>query len=1077
MFSIKKSFAKCSECPLLESPSYILETNCEKDLSKVDIVIITENPEKNEIEKERPLISKNGKMFRRYFEKYKINKMKYLLTSCVLCQTLNSDKIIESPTDKVINLCKVNCINIIKACNPKLIVVIGERTMTALEINKSGIINMHGKIIKWQGIKTMPIVHPSFVNTQLKVWEPKFEEAIKQIPFIIKNKKIKEKLKINKINKKGIFRYKIPKKYYTDEYRLIDVQFLNTSQQILYIFRDTNNNKIFHKENDDYICYQVPEGIPAKKILPADQLNQIKIKFKDRYNLDPEITYEGDIRLTTKHAMDYYYHNKDEAKKIKSNIMFVDIEIDTGKDKTFPNPNEAKYPINMLTTIFNSDKICYVVDNKTEPIKKRDDTIYKIFNTETKLLKSFIIDFKNSNPDFITGWNSVPFDFAYIYNRLPKLGIVQTSFSPFNEFYVDGDKYICNIAGVVALDQYNLYKTFTFTKMENYKLGFIAQEELGVTKIDLPLPFNEMYEKMLNLTIDYNIRDVELLEQLDNKLGHINLINELRIICNTSFDSISSFGQTDSMMVSYLKNKGIISKNANPHIVKEKYAGAFVFEPTPGVYNWITDFDYTSLYPSIMITYNIGINSYVMKTEDPQMGYDLIYNKEGLPNKIKLIIDPLYEKKNIELTPTELFKLIKDERLVNTINGCFFQPHDKELSVFGEVVDMLMISRKKYKNKMFDAIEENNPAKESFYYTRQLVYKVLANTLYGIIANKAFRFFDVSLAAAITLSGQEALKTSIIEGDAYVRHLQSGKPYIKPLQLTKKEMYGDTMPNRSNEYILTGDTDSIFVCFQDFKDTSIQSIQLNCKKIEAFLNNDKMIEIVKNHNGVTEYNRLKLKNELVISRGIFLAKKRYAIRVINNEGKDVDKINYMGVEIKRSDYPRESKVFLAKLVDLILKPDKFSISKTNEFIKHQEKHFRQLIMAGDKSVARPVSFGKNLKEYKLIPQGVRAMVAWNEIMYDIHNKGGRGYMYWVRGIDFEKIPDINERKKIQKQYEKFIKKGKKLEVIAVPDEESKLPEWFIPDVKAALKFCFTARYDLMMKPIASIKKQDVLLTV
>ena len=184
----------------------------------------------------------------------------------------------------------------------------------------------------------------------------------------------------------------------------------------------------------------------------------------------------------------------------------------------------------------------------------------------------------------------------------------------------------------------------------------------------------------------------------------------------------------------------------------------------------------------------------------------------------------------------------------------------------------------------------------------------------------------------------------------------------------------------------------------------------------------------------------------------------------------------MGVEIKRSDYPRESKVFLAKLVDLILKPDKFSISKTTNFIKHQEKHFRQLILSGDKSVARPVSFGKNLKDYKLIPQGVRAMVAWNEIMYNIHNKGARSYMYWVRGIDFEKIPNIEERKEIQKRYEKFIKKGKKLEVIAVPDEEPKLPEWFIPDVKAALQFCFTARHELMMKPIAIIKK-DVLLTI
>jgi hypothetical protein len=109
--------------------------------------------------------------------------------------------------------------------------------------------------------------------------------------------------------------------------------------------------------------------------------------------------------------------------------------------------------------------------------------------------------------------------------------------------------------------------------MENYKLGFIAEHELNVTKIQMPLPFNEMYWKMLNKTIEYNVQDTKLIEKLDNKLKHINLLNELRIICNTSFDSVSSFGQTDSLMVSYLKNKGMASKNADPHIKKENIRG------------------------------------------------------------------------------------------------------------------------------------------------------------------------------------------------------------------------------------------------------------------------------------------------------------------------------------------------------------------------------------------------------------------------------------------------------------------------------------------------------------------------
>jgi len=702
----------------------------------------------------------------------------------------------------------------------------------------------------------------------------------------------------------------------------------------------------------------------------------------------------------------------------------------------------------------------------------------KIFKNEKSMMKEFLKDFKEIDPDFIAGWNAINFDLSYIYTRLPQIGFRANQLSQFNEIYIDGEKFVCHIPGCVAIDQDFLYRTFTFTKMENYKLGFIAQHELGVTKIDLPLPFNEMYWKMLNLTIEYNIRDTELLDQLEKKLDHINLLNELRIICNTSFDSVSSFGQTDSIMVSYLKSKGFSSRNADPHIIKEKYPGAYVHEPVPGAYDWITDFDFASLYPSIMITYNIGVNSFVMRTKDPHLGYDITYRPEALPKKIKVIIDPMFEKREVEVESQELLKKIKESELVTTINGCFFEPHKKELSVFGEVVDMLMTSRKMYKGKMFDAIEAKNEDEEKFYYTRQLVYKVLANTLYGVVANKAFRFFDTSLAGAITLSGQEALKTSIIEGDAFMRHLNTGKPYIHPVPISKKEMYSDEMPERGNEYIVTGDTDSIFCCFQAFDNVDVKKVHKMCAQIEDFLNEDKMINLVKKHQVNLDYNRLKLKNELVISRGLFLAKKRYAIRVINNEGKDVDKINYMGVEIKRSDYPRASKEFLSELSELILKPEKLSLKKVFAYVDRKEKEFIQMILDGDKSIARPVSFGKEIKDYKTIPQAVKAMLAWNKIMYDIHKKGAKSYMYWVRGIDFDKIPDPEEREKIRKKYSDYVGAGNKLEVIAIPDEESKLPPWFIPDKKAALEFSFTARYNLMLEPLmGEVKKKEALLTI
>jgi DNA polymerase elongation subunit (family B) len=504
--------------------------------------------------------------------------------------------------------------------------------------------------------------------------------------------------------------------------------------------------------------------------------------------------------------------------------------------------------------------------------------------------------------------------------------------------------------------------------------------------------------------------------------------------------------------------------------LKEKYPGAFVFEPLPGTYDWITDFDFASLYPSLMITYNIGINSYVMKLKDPHLGYELTYHPDQLPDVVDVMLDPLYKNNEVKIKKEELLQKIKDSNLVYTINGCFFLPHKKEFSVFGEIVDLLMKSRKDYKSHMFSAIEKKDKDGEEFFYTRQLVYKVLANTLYGVVANKSFRFYDNSLAAAITLSGQEALKTSIIEGDAFMRHLKTSKPYEQPSQLTKLEMYSDEMPDRSNDYIITGDTDSIFCCFEEFgKTITVKDIHGWCSKIEDFLNNDKIIEMVKKHNIDLEYNRLKLKNELVISRGLFLAKKRYAIRVINNEGKDVDKINYMGVEIKRSDYPSKSKEFLAELLDMLLKSEKVSLDRLIQFVNRKEKEFLTLIKEGDKSIARPISYGKKLEDYKTLTQGVKAMEAWNKIMYDIHKTGAKAYMFWTKGIDIEKAPvDVREK------YHEFLKNGNKLEVIAVPDEEEKLPSFFIPDIQSALKFSFKDRHELMLKPLTSMKKVDVL---
>jgi DNA polymerase elongation subunit (family B) len=777
--------------------------------------------------------------------------------------------------------------------------------------------------------------------------------------------------------------------------------------------------------------------------------------------------------------MDYYHFNIEEAPKTCSNILFCDIEIDAGIDnKAFPDPKKALYPINMISCIYQDQKkkVCYVLDNKTEPIHEQSGVDIRIFDTEKKMMLAFIKDVKDNDPDFMSGWNFIGFDMEYVFNRLPKIKIQQSSMSKFGEFYVDAFRYVCKLPGIIVLDQLHLYKMFNFTMKENYKLGTIGKDEVEMEKIKMEYAINEMYYKQLNKLIEYNIRDTDILEMIENKLGHINLINELRVICNASFDSAASnFGQIDTIIVSFLKEKGLASKNSDPHISKESYPGAYVHPPIPGVYDKICDFDFTSLYPSLISTYNIGVNCFKYKLEDPTQGYDLAYHPEQLPEQIKIIEDPTFKNKKIEMTPDDLIKEIKDNGYVFSINGCIYEGHKKNISIYSQVLESLLSSRREYKKKMLDAKEAGDKVMEDYYNTKQLVYKVLANSLYGVIANKAFRFFDLSCAGAITLSGQEALKRTLIEGDEYMRYMYKKDEYRTPKELTKKEMYSGKMPNRIPDYIITGDTDSIFVCFNDFKDaTSDEKIKEYCDQLQDFLNNTIMVDIVNRHNiNDLKYNKLDLKNELIISRGLFLAKKRYAINVTNNEGRVVDEMKYMGLEIKRSDYPSRSKELMKGLLKRIMKMKTVSAAKLEKFLETEKIEFIQLIKNGDKSIARPVTYGKKLKDYKTIPQGVKAMENFNSIAYKKFVTGDKGYMFRVRGVDLEKAPDD-----VKKNYEKnFIKKGKKLEVVAIPDEELCLPYYFIPDVKGNMQFAYEDRHELLMAPLKQGMKTAGLLTI
>ena len=1077
MFSIKNSFADCLSCPLFSAPSCILETNADH-LNEVKVIFIAENPGKDEVEKERPLVGKAGKLFRKYFEKYELNKIKYLLTNVVLCQTLNQDGTTGNPSLDVIERCKINCFKIIEECNPDLIVLMGASPTTAFGLMQKGmgITHISGEKYKWNNRDVFIMLHPSYIN-RVRDLEPNFDADMKKVAEIV-GIETKDEIKDVKANGKNeVFYYKLPEKYYTSNYKLIDVQFLNKTNEVLYIFRDKDNKKEYYKANDDYICYQIKDPSKARKVVPYSELNQVKVSYKEKLSLNSKITYEGDLKITNKHAMDYYLQKKVDEPTLPMNSMFLDIET-YSETKVHSNAVDVNDVIAIIRYSYHDIKKSLVLDPKFLKIKDQEIDMTKgdiqVCNSEVQLLTIFFNDVRNLDPDIISGWYSNDFDMHYIFNRATRLSVDATKISKFGEASYNKWQFYPDIAGIVCLDMLELYKSFTFGGRESYSLDFIGNLELKRGKTEKGLNFSNLFRTDINRAIDYNRNDVDLLEELDIKLSHIFFQDELKRTCKSSFKgSKSVLGQIDSLLVSFLKEKGFSSKNTEVESNDEAFEGAYVQSPIAGIHEYVVDFDFTSLYPSLILTYNIGVNTFVMKLKDYKMGYDFVYNPDKLPENIDIIIDPVFDRKQVTISKQALLDKVKSSDLIFTINGCFFKNHSKELSYYSEVLEMLLGSRKSYKKKMFEAKNAKDKSKEKLYDSRQLVMKTLANTLYGALGNKAFRFFNVDSARSITLSGQEAIKNVMITAENYIDYKNTNVE--KPFEwITKQQMFTDDMGLKFQN-LVTSDTDSIFLTYENILDKKktyeekLKEVNNLNKEVQNFLNKKVVNDIVKLHNVSEEKNRLELKNELVIKRGLFLAKKRYANYIISQEGNPTDEVKAMGLEIKRSDFSSITKTYLKEVLDLILKSERFSLPQVIEFVKEKEKLFTKIISSGVTNIGRPVAFSKKLKEYKVVPQGVHALLNWNNIEYQVFDVGSRGYMFKLKGIDLEKAPE-----NIRLNYDKyFLKKGEKLEVIAVPEDVEKLPPYYIIDIKSMVDFTWGDRYKLLLEPLLT-KKQEIL---
>jgi DNA polymerase elongation subunit (family B) len=683
----------------------------------------------------------------------------------------------------------------------------------------------------------------------------------------------------------------------------------------------------------------------------------------------------------------------------QSKISIATIDIEVGSENGFPDPYNATEAITAITLKFMGG-MTFVFgcgDYKTDSgaityIKCKD---------EWTLCKKFLEIWTSRYPDIITGWNIKFFDFPYLINRFKRIVGERDakSLSPWN--YISERKAVLmakehtvyEMVGIAMLDYIELYRKYApgGASQESYKLDSIASVELGKNKIayDEYDSLHELYKLNYQKFIEYNIRDVDLVEELEDKLKLIELALTLAYDSKTNYDDV--FAQVrmwDTLIYNHLKNENIIIP---PRIVSRKdqaYEGAYVKEPQVGKHDWIASFDLNSLYPHLIMQYNISPETLVEK-EDYTTEMIELSSITSVNNLLNMKVDT---------------EILKNLQKTITPNGEFFRTDIQ--GFLPKMMEKMYEDRKVYKKKALvskQELEKETDKKARFeiekriarYNNLQLAKKVCLNSAYGALGNEFFRFFDVRQASAITLAGQLSIRW--IE--------KKLNEYMNKLLETKNE-----------DFVIASDTDSIYLRLGELVDKVYKS-ERDPEKIITFM--DKVCEnkiqpfIDESYQTLADYTnaydqKMQMKREALANKGIWTAKKRYILNVYNNEGIQYSqpKMKVMGLEMVKSSTPMPIREMMEKSVDIMLNGTE---NELHTYVAESKSKFKKL-------PPEEISF----------PRGIRGISKYSDAVTlytkgtPIHVKGAIIYNNAIKnkGLN-KKYPFINEGEKIKFSYLKM----------------------------------------------------------
>ena len=691
------------------------------------------------------------------------------------------------------------------------------------------------------------------------------------------------------------------------------------------LIRGYDNGKHFSDREEFHPTFFVPSKKKRSKWKTLDGKLVEPVKpgtirdcreFIDKYSQVQGFNVYGNERYVHQYISENY--PEDEIKFDLSKIKLVTIDIEVAAESGFPDVFNCAEELLLITIQdYNTKRITTFGSRPYKTNPNRKNYSYIDCHDEKGLIYTFLDWWQQHTPEVVTGWNCELYDIPYLVGRVERLmgEKLAKKFSPWgivrrNEIRIQGrDNIAYDIAGVSIMDYLDLYRKSPATpNQESFRLDHIALMELGQQKLDHSEfdTFREFYTKNWQKFVDYNIVDVELVDKLEDKLKLIDLCCTRAYDAKINFTDVAFQVRTwDAIIFNYLKKKNIVIPQKDRNQKDEKYAGAYVKEPKPGKYDWVVSFDLNSLYPHLIMQYNISPET-LLDQKHPSATVEKLLNQE------------------IE---------IEGDYAV-CANGAQFKKDKK--GFLPELMEKMYNERVIFKKRMIKAKKayEKTPTKDlekeiARCNNVQMSKKIALNSAYGAIGNQYFRYYKLANAEAITLSGQVS---------------------IRWIENKMNDKMNKILKTDGEDYVIASDTDSIYLHMGPLVEAVYEGREKTTEGIVGFLNKVCEVElepyIESSYQELADYvnaydQKMIMKRENIADRGIWTAKKRYILNVWDSEGVRYEnaKLKIMGIEAIKTSTPAPCRKFLKDAFSLLMSGTEDEVI---DYIEKCRKDFKEL---------------------------------------------------------------------------------------------------------------------------------------